>query len=76
MRANINSIGLSESWLKNKGDRTEMETLLYEQLLQEKYSAQISEREKVGHYCLETVGMSIFLFSGKLTLLCINTFSQ
>ena len=48
LRSNINSIGLNESWLRNKDDKTEMESLLYQQLLQEKFAEQIIERERVG----------------------------
>lgn len=53
-RANINSIGLNESWLRNKDDKTEMETLLYHQLLQERFSEQIFEREQVRTLSFQT----------------------
>ena len=54
LRANMNSLGLNEQWLQNKPDKTDMEALLYQQILEENYPNRlsISEQVKSNNVCI------------------------
>ena len=50
----MNSLGLNEKWLQNKPDKTDMEALLYQQILEENYPNRlsISEQVKSNNVCI------------------------
>jgi len=54
-RAKINSIGLNESWLQNKPDRTAMEDLMYQEILSAKYMDSLADTDQASQvncaYC-------------------------